>query len=120
VMPPPSINQSFLHPQPTQTATSNSGRLNEFYPYPRGGSLPPNIVPRPFYSTTYSSFMDLPNQNPFIEEQISMANMASGMPGQQMPTVGPYIYGQTSGSDRPTPDEEEQDDNRKSKRRTVD
>ena len=65
--------------------------------------------------------MDLPNQNPFMQEQMPMTNMAPSMTGHPMPTLGPYpgLYGQGSGSRLPTPDED-QDDSRENKRRNID
>jgi len=116
---PPRIGQPVLHPQPAQpeTSTSNSGRPNEFYAYTRGMSLPPSTEQRPFYRTTYGPLAQLPNQNP----QMSLSNMNPSMTDLQMPTLGPYPYGQASGSRRPAPDEDEDTtDSRKNKRRIID
>src|SRR5260221_9713262 len=120
---PPRIGQPLLHPQPTQpeTSTSNAGRPNEFYAYTRGMSLPPSTEQRPFYRTTYGPIAQLPNQNPVMQEQMSLSNMNPSMADHQMPTLGPYLYEQASGSRRPAPDEEEEDTtDRKNKRRIID
>jgi hypothetical protein len=118
-MPTPGIDQLSPHPRPGQTARYSPGRPNEFHPYPRGMSLPASIEHRQFYRTTYGSMMDLPDQGPYMQEQMSMVNMTPSMTGHQMPTLGTYLYGQSSGSRRPAPDDD-QDNTRKNKRRTND
>jgi len=119
---PPRVGQPLLHPQPAQpeTSTSNPGRSsNEFYAYTRGMSLPPSTEQRPFYRTTYGPLTQLPNQNPIMQEQM-LPNMNPSMTGHQMPTLGSYPYGQASGSRRPAPDDDEDSNDRKNKRRIID
>ena len=118
---PPRIDQPHLHPQPTQPemSASNPGRSNEYYAYTRGMSLPPSTEQRPFYRTTYGPLAQLPNQNPIMQEQMSLSSMNPSMADHQM-SLGPYPYGQASGSRRPAPDEDEDITDRKNKRRAID
>jgi hypothetical protein len=114
VVQPSRIEQSSPQPHPAQIGTSISGPPNQFPVYPGAMSLPANIQ-HPFYGANYGP---IPFE-PYMEEQMRMADTATSMTDQQMSTAGPASYGQESRVRRRASDEG-QDNARKTKRRTTD